>query len=88
MRDIDDLLARLGDLPPDPRLASIDAEVLSGMARAAPVWGGAGLGVVAGLALLLGIASAPISRPARPTSPTMLGLSPDLTPSALLEDRP
>ncbi len=87
MRDIDDLLARLGDLPPDPRVASIDAAVLSGMARAMPIWGGAGLGVVAGLALLLGMASA-LPGHAKPASPMMLGLSPDLTPSALLEEAP
>ncbi|WP_206241119.1 hypothetical protein [Novosphingobium terrae] len=87
MRDIDDLLARLGDLPPDPRVESIDADRLSSMARAAPVWGGAGLGVVAGLALLLGVASS-LPGHAKAASPTMLGLSPDLIPSALLEDRP
>lgn len=87
MRDIDDLLTRLGDLPPDPRVAGIDAAVLEGMARAAPVWGGAGLGVVAVLALLLGVASS-LPGQARAASPTMLGLNPALTPSALLEETP
>lgn len=82
MTDLDMQLARIGALPTDPRLATIDGAVLAGLAEAAaqpPVLPGAALGVIAALALMAGAAVAAIPRPATPST----GLDPFGTPMAL-----
>jgi len=78
MRDLDDLLTRLAQMPPDPRLDRLDEAVRAGLEQARhPVMGLAGLGAVAGLALVAGmLASQP--HPAPPS----LGMA--LAPSTLL----
>lgn len=86
MTDLDHLLASLGDLPLDPRLAGIDNAVFAGVEAARqPVISRVGLGAVAALAMLVGaMATAVPSRPAYAASPYPLGIPRDLAPSTLL----
>ncbi|HZU63986.1 MAG TPA: hypothetical protein VFF98_09910 [Novosphingobium sp.] len=86
MTDLDRLLARLGQLPPDARLAGIDEAVFAGLAAARdPVLPRGALGAVAGLALLLGALAGGL--PAAPAGGALpLGVPGELAPSSLLGD--
>ena len=86
MTDLDHLLASLGDMPLDPRLAGIDQAVFARLEAARqPVISRVGLGAVAALAMLVGtMATALPSRPVYPGSPYPLGIPRDLVPSTLL----
>lgn len=88
MTNIDAELARLREMPLHPRLASIDAAVLEGVAiRAAgsrPL-SGTVFGMTALAALTIGIASSALpGTPVRAASIAPFGAPPALAPSALL----
>lgn len=89
MDDIDATLLRLRDLPLDPRLAAIDGAVLEGLAasKAQARMSTAGLAVVTGLSLMVGLVGSLIPSAApRPASDaiTPLVAASALAPSELL----
>jgi len=85
MTNIDLLLARLGDMPLDPRLAQIDDAVFAGLdAARQPVLSRAALGSVAGLAMMVGVLANVL--PARPAPDAPFGMPSQLAPSSLLGD--
>ena len=87
MTDIDVALARLSEMPVDPRLASIDAAVLDRLAetaRSRPLSNGV-FAWAALAALTIGIAGSALpGAPARASSVTPFGTAPTLAPSSLL----
>lgn len=87
MTDIDAALARLREMPADPRLASIDAAVLERVALHANLrpLSGTIFGIAALAALTIGFAGALVpNTPARSTSVMPFGAPPALAPSTLL----
>lgn len=88
MTDLDQLLTQIGELPPDPRLARIDAAVFAGLAEAMhPVVPRAAFGAIAGLALSVGVlATAMPGRPSHHADLYPLGAPGPLAPSTLLGD--
>lgn len=90
MTDLDQLLARVRDLPPDPRLTSIDAGVFDGLAALAarPSLPRDAFGMAFGIALLVGLVGAALPTPPTPTQASSLfplGAPPALAPSTLLD---
>src|SRR3546814_2182878 len=81
MMDVDAALARLKDLPADPRLEMIDSAVLSAtdfQRRHGSPLSGAVFGIAAGLALAIGLATSAIpGREARASSLAPFGAPPD-----------
>lgn len=88
MTDMDQLLARIGDLPLDSRLSGIEQAVLAGLAEARrPVLSGPAFGLIAGCALLVGMAATVGTGGSRPGADFYpLGVSGALAPSSLLGD--
>lgn len=88
MTDIDHLLAQIGDLPLDPRLAGIDKAVFAGLADATrPIIPSAALGAIAGFAILAGVLAASFPNPPRGQADLYpLGQPGALAPSTLLGD--
>jgi len=88
MTDIDQLLARIGRLPLDPRLGGIDAAVFAGLADATrPVAPRAALAAIAGFATGIGVlATVSESPPGRHVELYQLGMPGALAPSTLLAD--
>ena len=88
MMDLDRALARIRELPADPRLDAIDSAVLSAidMQRSAGLPStGTLLGVAAGLALTIGLATSAIPGHDTPgSSLAPFGAPPALAPSTLL----
>ena len=86
MTDLDQLLAQIGELPSDPRLAGIDAAVFAGLAEARhPAVPRAAFGAIAGLALSLGVLATAIpGRPSHQADLYPLGAPGPLAPSTLL----
>jgi hypothetical protein len=88
MTDLDQLLARVRDLPPDPRLTSIDAGVFDGLAALAarPSLPRDAFGMTFGIALLVGLVGAALPTPtAQASSLFPLGAPSALAPSTLLD---
>ncbi|PAL19777.1 hypothetical protein [Sphingopyxis sp. GW247-27LB] len=88
MTELDQLLARVRDLPPDPRLSSIDAGVFDGLAALAArhALPRAAFGMAFGIALSVGLlGSALPPTPAQAASLFPLGVPPVLAPSTLLD---
>ena len=88
MMDIDTALARLRELPADPRLEHIDSAVLSAIdTRQGRDVASSGMlfGVAAGLALTIGLATSAIPGGEAPSSSLgPFGAPPALAPSTLL----
>jgi len=86
LTDIDRMLARIGDLPLDSRLAGIDEAVFAGLAEAAaPLVPRAAFGAIAGIAVLAGVLMAALPGPAHEPDPAVpLGMTAALAPSTLL----
>ena len=88
MMDIDTALARLRELPADPRLEHIDSAVLSAIdTRQDRDVASSGMlfGVAAGLALTIGLATSAITGGEAPSSSLApFGAPPALAPSTLL----
>ena len=82
------MLRRLGDLPTDPRVATIDDAVIDALARRGAQGGplpGSVLAVAAGLALTIGVgASVSPASESRAAAISPLGAPPALAPSTLL----
>jgi len=87
MTDIDQLLARIGALPLDPRLSGIDGAVFAGLAEATrPAVSRAAFGAIAGFAMAAGIVAATYPHaPSRPADLYLIGIPGALVPSTLLE---
>jgi hypothetical protein len=89
MDDIDHLVARLRDLPLDPRLDGIDGPVFAGIAaRAQAHLSTSAMAVVAALSLGIGVAG--VLSPAQPVHAATvvpLGAPAALAPSTLLGGR-
>jgi hypothetical protein len=88
MTELDHLLAGIRDLPPDPRLPSIDAGVFDGIAKlsARPTLPKAGIGLTLGIALSVGLAGAALPTTSiQASSRFPLGAPPALAPSTLLD---
>lgn len=88
MTELDQLLARIRDLPPDSRLTSIDAGVFDGLVALAarPALPKAAFGMAFGIALSVGLfGSALPVPPAQASSLFPLGASSALAPSTLLD---
>lgn len=88
MTDIDAALARLREMPVHPRLASIDAAVLAGVAMHAagprPLSGNV-FGAAALAALTIGVVGSVLpGTPVRAASVAPFGTPPALAPSSLL----
>lgn len=89
MDDIDNMLARMRDLPLDPRLEAIDEVVFNGFTRrgAAHVSTSA-MAMVAALSLVIGLAgSLAPAEPAQAATAFPLGTPLTLAPSTLLGGR-
>jgi hypothetical protein len=83
MNNLDDMLKQLGNTPLDPRLAMIDENVFSGLAkRRNSAISARPLGLAAFAALVLGIAGGGL--PGAPAIAAPLGSPPALAPSSLL----
>jgi hypothetical protein len=88
MTELDQLLAKIRDLPPDPRLSSIDARVFDGLAvlAARPALPKAAFGMAFGIALSVGLVGAALPTPsAQASSLFPLGAPSALAPSTLLD---
>lgn len=87
MDDIDTILARIGNLPLDPRLEGIDGAVLAGLAARAGSGVSAGaMALVIALSLGIGVVGSAIpAKPVRAASAFPFGASDALAPSTLLE---
>ena len=88
MTDIDHLLAQIGDLPLDPRLASIDSAVFAGLAEATrPAIPSSAFGAIAGFAVLAGVLATTFPNSPRGNADLFpLGKPGALAPSTLLGD--
>jgi len=86
MTDVDQLLAQIGELPLDPRLAGIDGAVFAGLAEAAkPAVPRAAFGAITGFAMVAGIlASSFPDTPSARADLYPLGTPVALAPSTLL----
>jgi hypothetical protein len=89
MDDIDNLLARIRDLPLDPRLDTIDGAVFDGLAhRDASRATIPAMAMVAALSLVIGLAGSLVpAQPVRAAATFPLGAPPALAPSTLLGGR-
>jgi len=89
MDNIDNLLARMRDLPLDPRLDAIDGAVFDGLARrAAAHVSTPAMAMVAALSLVIGLAgSLTPAEPVQATTIFPLGAPAALAPSTLLGGR-
>jgi len=89
MDDIDNLLARMRDLPLDPRLGTIDEGVLDGLAASSQVrLSTSAMAMVATLSLGLGlVGSLAPAEPVRAATVFPLGAPAALAPSTLLGGR-
>jgi len=86
MTDLDPLLARLGTLPLDPRLAGLDDRVLAGLEAARqPGMSPVMLGAMTGLAMMVGVMASALPA-GRTASLAPLGVPAQLAPSSLLGD--
>lgn len=88
MTQLDDLLARLGNVAVDPRLAMMDAAVLAGMERARqPVLSARALAGLAAVALVSGGVVSGVMPDAHPRhgEADPLELGGELAPSTLLD---
>jgi len=87
MIDVDGMLRRLGDLPADPRVATIDDAVLDALAhrgaQGAPLPGSV-FAIAAGVALTVGMVGSVIPASESHAAINPLGASPALAPSTLL----
>lgn len=90
MTKIDRLLAQIGALPLDPRLAAIEGAVLAGLAQAhRPAVPQTAYGAIAGLGLVAGILASTLSPTvSRHANPYPVGVPGALVPSTLLGESP
>lgn len=86
MTNLNEMLARLGNAPLDPRLAMMDESVLAGLAQYGRSSAGRSLGIAAMVALVIGVLSTglPGSPAIAASSATPFGAPPALAPSSLL----
>jgi len=88
MTDIDTALARLRDLPVDPRLDHLDDAVFGVLAARRAAASGPMIGIAAGCALAIGIAgSAIVGDESRAAPVVAFGTPAALAPSSLLGSR-
>lgn len=87
MDDIETLLARIGNLPPDPRLEGIDDAVMAGLAaRSGSGLSTGAMALVIALSLGIGVIGSAIpAAPVQAASAYPFGSSDALAPSTLLE---
>jgi hypothetical protein len=87
MTQLDQILSRIRDLPPDPRLSAIDASVFDGIAAvsAQPALPRAAFGMTFAIALSVGVLGAALPSPQAEATPLFpLGATGSLAPSSLL----
>jgi fructose-specific phosphotransferase system IIC component len=87
MSDIDPILAHIGQLPLDPRLAGIEAGVMAGLAEARrPAVPHTALGAITGFAMMAGVVAAMVAgAPHGRAGLDPLGIGVALAPSTLLD---
>ncbi|MEH3048665.1 hypothetical protein [Sphingomonas adhaesiva] len=85
MADVDRMLEAMRDAPADPRLAEIEAAVMTGVAgRRAAIHARRSMALAAVVALGVGIAGTTLPGTPAAASPSVLGMS-DYAPSRLLD---